>query len=149
MESREHCEHHEESVKTTANHGARIIQLEKQDDKLFEILTVHTKALGDIKACMKKISFQFDAFEKTYADILRTTNGNITTNSSKITALEITVDEIAEFAWFRKKVTWFRDNVFWTLAGLIGVAVAGLMVLHTASNKFVDFILKWIGRAGV
>jgi len=137
------CDNHDEHTRSIAEHGARIAQLEKQDDKLFSILDEHTKTLSSINSCMRQISSQIENIEKTFARKIVDTNNTVAINKKELEDMKDTVDEIAEFAWFRTKVTWVRDNVFWTLAGLLALSIGGLMVLHTASNKFVDILLKW------
>lgn len=142
----EHCEHHEEQIKTVAEHGAKIMQLEKESSKIFDILAEHTGTLGDIKACIRKISFQLDTFERENAARILEASEVSKENNLRLEAVKARVDEIDEFSWFRKRVTWVRDNVFWTLAGILAISIGALMILHSASNKFMDVLLKCITK---
>ncbi len=156
----EHCQQHEENVKTIATLVERSAMAEKDTETLYKYLEEYRKDQRDICASVKAMNATMAAGFKNIEQRLslqdQTSKELETKIESSCKALEVTFNEfkvamgkkIAEFedfSWFRRAVNAIRNRMFFSGLILFVGIVMTLAVMHMISEKF-WVLLKMVAK---
>jgi len=56
------------------------------------------------------------------------------------------LDILDRFAWFRSKMNWVHDNLFWAACSILAIFVIALSLLHSTNEGFKELLRGFWGK---
>jgi len=149
------CPYHENQTQATA---ALATRAEVHADQIADLYDKHTETmrlLNEINLCMKtttkEMRLGFERLEGIIADLSKTIDKQyeyiesmIVEQKGIIEDMQRRIGKLEEFEWFRKKMTWARDNLPWFVFYILFAGIIALMLFHSVEEGFIRLYTKLV-----